>query len=180
MLTLEGIGDDVTLKLGSSLLEARVEVNGDAACRSVSTTGWDPLRVEQHEGKAEQPRSGRGIDAEVAPDKIGGTGERLIIDETIGDDLQADGIAQAELDLRAAREVVLRGVAEGDPELRPGTRAFKSRILLSSISGRYVLTSVDHTFDSVRGFVSSISTAPPAPRPVKHDPDCRAGNRDSR
>ena len=174
VLTLEGIGDDVTLRLGGSLLEARIEVNGDTSCRSVSTTGWDPLRVEQHEGKAEQARSGRELSAEVAPDEIGGTGERVIIDETISDDTQADAIAQAELDLRAAREVILRGVAEGDPELRPGTPVQIENIA-SSISGRYVLTSVDHTFDSVRGFISSLSTAPPAPRPVKHEPIAALG-----
>jgi phage protein D/phage baseplate assembly protein gpV len=174
VLTLEGIGDEVALKLGSSLLEARVEVNGDTSCRSVSTTGWDPLRVEQHEGKAEQARSGRGIDAEVKPDEVGGSGERLIIDETLGDDIQAEGIAQAELDLRAAREVVLRGVAEGNPELRPGTRVTIGNVA-ELISGRYVLTSVDHTFDSVRGFVSSISSLPPAPRPLKRDPVAALG-----
>lgn len=174
ILTLEGIGDEVTLNLGSTLLEARIEVNGDTACRTVSTTGWDPLRVEQHEGKAEQARSGRDINAQVAPDEIGGTGERVIIDETITDDSQADAIAQAELDRRSAREVVLRGVAEGNPSLRPGTPVQIENVA-SSISGRYVITSVDHTFDSVRGFISSISTSPPVFRPTDRAPVAALG-----
>lgn len=161
VLTLEGIGEDVTLKLGESLLEVRIEVNGDMACRSVSTTGWDPLRVEQHEGKAEEARIGRGIGIEVEPDQVGGSGERTIVDETLGNDLQAEAIAQAELDLRAAREVTLRGVAEGNPKLRPGTPVQIENVA-SPLAGRYVLTSVDHTFDSVKGFVSTVSTAPPA------------------
>ena len=165
LLTLEGAGEDIKLRLGSSLLEARIEVNGDLACRAVSATGWDPLRVELHEAKAEQARSGRGIPAEVNPDQLGGTGERLIIDETVADDNQVEAIAQAELDFRAAREVILRGVAEGDPRLRPGTPVTIENVA-DSVSGRYVLTSVDHTFDSVKGFVSSISTAPPATRAV--------------
>ncbi len=161
VLTLEGIGTDVTLKLGESLLEARIELNGDTACRSVSTTGWDPLRAEQHEGKAEEARIGCDIGVEVAPNKVGGTGERTIIDETVANDAQAEAIAQAELDSRAAREVILRGVAEGNPQLRPGTRVQIDNVA-SPLAGRYVLTSVDHTFDSVKGFVSTISTAPPA------------------
>lgn len=160
VLTLEGFGEDVTLKLGGSLLEVRIEVNGDASCRSVSTTGWDPLRVEQHAGKAESARSGRGIGVEVEPDEVGGSGERTIIDETLGNDIQAEAVAQAELDFRAAREVTLRGVAEGDPKLRPGTPVQIENVA-SKLAGRYVLTSVDHTFDSVKGFVSKISTEPP-------------------
>lgn len=161
VLTLEGLGEEVTLKLGETLLEVRIEVNGDTACRSVSTTGWDPLRVEQHEGKADEARIGRGIGVDLEPDEVGGTGERTIVDETLGNDLQAEAIAQAELDSRVAREVTLRGVAEGDAKLRPGTPVQIENVA-PPLAGRYVLTSVDHTFDSVKGFVSTISTAPPA------------------
>ena len=96
LLTLAGTGEDVTLTLGESLLEVRIEVNGDTACRTVSTTGWDPLRVEQHEGKAEAARSGRGIGIEIEPDQVGGSDERTIIDETLENDTQAEAIAQAE------------------------------------------------------------------------------------
>jgi phage protein D/phage baseplate assembly protein gpV len=169
LLTLAGTGEDVTLTLGESLLEVRIEVNGDTACRTVSTTGWDPLRVEQHEGKAEAARSGRGIGIEIEPDQVGGSGERTIIDETLENDTQAEAIAQAELDLRAAREVTLRGVAEGNPNLRPGTPVQIENVA-KPLSGRYVLTSVDHTFDSVRGFISTISTEPPAVRTQSRGP----------
>ncbi|HEY3039048.1 MAG TPA: phage baseplate assembly protein V [Pyrinomonadaceae bacterium] len=174
VLTLEGLGEEVPLKLGETLLEVRIEVNGDAACRSVSTTGWDPLRVEQHEGMANEARNGRGIGVEVEPGEVGGTGERTIIDETLGDDLQAEAIAQARLDSCVAREVILRGVAEGDPKLRPGT-PIKIENVASPLAGRYVVTSVDHTFDSVRGFVSTISTAPPASRELTRSPVAALG-----
>lgn len=160
VLTLEGDGPDVELKLGESLLEARIEINADAAIRSVSTKGWDPLRVEPHEGKAEEPRTGRNVNAEISPDDVGGSGERTLIDTVLTNDLQADAIAQAELDLRVARGVTLSGVAEGNPQLRPGARVQIENVA-KRLAGRYVVTSVDHTFDSVKGFVSTISTAPP-------------------
>lgn len=162
VLTLEGIGEDVTLKLGETLLEACIEVNGDTACRSVSATGWDPLRVEQHNGNASEARNGRGINREVEPAEVGGSGERTIINETVTDDIQAEAIAQAELDARVAREVTIKGVAEGNPKLRPGTPV-RIENVAQSLTGRYILTSVDHTFDSVKGFVSTISSAPPLP-----------------
>ncbi|HEY6233197.1 MAG TPA: phage baseplate assembly protein V [Pyrinomonadaceae bacterium] len=174
LLTLEGIGDAITLRLGKTLLEARVEINSDAACRSVSTTGWDPLRVEQHEGRAEAARSGRDTAAQAEPAKVGGSGERIIVDEMLSDDIQAEAIAQAELDARAAREVLLRGVAEGNAKLQPGTPVQLENVA-PAIAGRYVLMSVDHTFDSVKGYVSSISTEPPANRTRRDGPIAALG-----
>ncbi len=43
-----------------------------------------------------------------------------LVDERAPDDARAQGLAQGELDRRVAGEVVLRGVALGDPRLRPG------------------------------------------------------------
>lgn len=168
VLTLEGFGEEVTLKLGESLLEARIEVNGDTACRSVSTIAWDALRVEPHGGKASEARNGRGVSVEVRPDEVGGTGERMVVDQTLSDDLQAEAVAQAELDLRVAQEVTFWGVAEGNAKLQPGTPV-RIENIASLLAGRYVLTSVDHTFDSVKGFVSTISTAPPMPQRRSRD-----------
>lgn len=163
VFSLEGEGSEVELKLGESLLEARIEVNADGACRSVSTTGWNPLRVEPHEGRAGAPRTGRSVGAEVTADDVGGSGERTLIDALVASDLQADAIAQAELDLRVASDVTFWGVAEGNPQLRPGVPV-RIENVARRLAGRYVLTSVDHTFDSVKGFVSTLSTAPPVRR----------------
>jgi phage baseplate assembly protein gpV/phage protein D len=164
VITLEGIGADLPLTLGETLLEARVEVNADRVCRSVLTAGWDPLRMEQHEGRAVTARVGRSVMAGVDPAEVGGTGERIITDETVQDDHQAEAVAQAELDSRVAQEVTLWGVAEGDPHLQPGARV-KVHGIAPSLEGRYVLTAVDHIFDSIKGFISTISTAPLPPRP---------------
>jgi phage baseplate assembly protein gpV len=82
----------------------------------------------------------------------------------VQNDHQAEAVAQAELDARVAQEVTLWGVAEGDPHLQPGARV-QVHGIATSLEGRYVLTAVDHTFDSTKGFISTISTAPLAPRP---------------
>jgi len=160
LLTLEGVGPPVSLALGHSLLEASIEVNGEQACRSVSAIGWDPARVEQHRGNASTPRLARAVSAEAPPGKVGGTGERILVDENVQDDRQTESIAQAELDLRAAREVTLVGVAEGNPALQPGTPVDIAGVA-ATLEGRYVLTAVNHIIDGRRGFISEISTAPP-------------------
>jgi uncharacterized protein involved in type VI secretion and phage assembly len=160
LITLEGTGDSVELTLGEELLEARVELNGERAARSVSAIGWDPLRAETHEADASSPRSGREVGAEVAPTDVGGTGEVALYGEFASDEAHASALAQAELDARTAGEVTLWGVAEGDPRLRAGTPVEISG-LRDELDGTYVVTDVTHTVDGVRGYLTELSSAPP-------------------
>ncbi len=167
LLTLEGVGDEIPLILGESLFEARVDINADPAVRSVSAAGWNPLRVETHAAQVSGARVGRSVMADAPPEQVGGSGTRDLVNEITQDDTHAEAFAQAELDTRVAREVVLWGVAEGDPRLRPGApvQVFN---LAPTITGRYVLTSVTHQVSKRTGFISEFSTAPPPitpPRP---------------
>jgi len=166
LLSLEGTGEPVPLILGESLFETRIEINSDPCCRSVTATGWNSLRVAGHGGTAQSARVGRKIPMEVSPGSVNGSPERAIVGLAIQDDRQAEALAQAELDWRVAREIVLWGVAEGNPRLRPGTPV-ELRGVASQLAGRYVLTEVTHLLDTEKGFVSEISTAPvpPAIRP---------------
>ncbi|MBN1206802.1 MAG: phage baseplate assembly protein V [Myxococcaceae bacterium] len=163
LLTLEGEGEPVPLLLGESLLEATVEVNGDPACRVVSADGWDPLRVRHHSARASQARQGRRVEAEAPPALLGSPGERALVNELAEGDAHTEAAAQAELDHRSAREVVLTALAEGNARLRPGARV-EVRGITPAVSGRYVLTSVNHVLDTQRGFVSELSSAPPPRR----------------
>lgn len=164
LLTLEGTGAAIPLSLGETLLEARIEVSGDPACRAVRTGGWDPLRAEEHEGQASRARTGRSVLANVLPTRVGGVPERTFVHQAVQDDTHAEALAQAELDLRVAREVVLRGTAEGDPRLQPGARVDVQGVA-PAVAGRYVLTEVTHILDGQQRFVSEISTYPVGPVP---------------
>jgi phage baseplate assembly protein gpV len=159
-MTLEGSGASLPLRLGESLLEAHFELNGDGACRKVSASGWNTALAAHHYGVASRSRLGRTAPAEVPPSRVGGTGERVLVDESAQDDRHAEALAQAELDVRGAGEVTLHGIAEGDPRLRPGARVDVSGVE-RAITGTYVLTEVTHVVDSSTGFTSQFSTAPP-------------------
>lgn len=163
LLSLEGTGEPIALKYGESLFETRIELNGDPATRTVRATGWDPLRVVTHEGETTQARLGRAVSAQVLPQDVGGDGARALLNEATASDRHAEGLAQAELDTRLAREVVLRGVAEGNPALRPGARVHVSNVA-EALSGQYVLTAATHAIDDQRGYVTELSSEPPAPR----------------
>jgi len=160
LLTLEGFGEPQPLQLGETLLEASIQVNGDGACRRVSTAAWDPWSAEAYHPRAETARSGRTARAEAAPDALHSSGEWMLCDETVQVEAEALAMAQAELDDRAAREVTLRGVTEGDARLKPGSIVDVSGVA-RELCGRYVLASVEHTIDAERGFVTEISTEPP-------------------
>lgn len=159
LLTLKGIGEPEKLVLGDSLFEARIEMNSIPACRAVFAAGWDPLRVESHNGGA---KTARAADAESS--RASSSSERALLNEVLQDDTEAEAIAQAELDLRYAQEVTLWGVAEGNPRLMPGT-PIEVYGIATQFEGRYVLTAVNHTIDASCGFASEIMTVPPLPSP---------------
>jgi phage baseplate assembly protein V len=161
MTGLAGAGESVDLKLGDNLMEARLEVNAESACRSVVARGWDATKIERHESRADSAKIGREVKATAPPDRFGSTGERSLVDEVLPNDRHAAAVAQAELNLQLCREVIFWGSVEGDAMLFPGTRVQVSGIS-NSLEGQYVLTSVTHTVSRRSGFVSEISSAPPS------------------
>jgi phage baseplate assembly protein V len=163
LITLEGIGELFPLRLGESLLEARVEVNADPACRRVSALAWDPSRVATFEATVDRARAGRSEPAESAPDRLGASGRRTLADEIATAEDQVAAAAQAELDARVAREFVVRGMAVGDGRLAPGTRVHLTGVA-APFAGEYVLTRTRHTIDRQGGYLTEISSEPPQAR----------------
>ncbi len=158
LISLEGLGPPLDLLLGENLLEATIELNADQGCSEVCASGWNLRDAEVHEGGAQQPRSvlsSSAIQWRSQP--------RSLVDLPAETVAHTEAHAQAELDRRAGSAVVLRGVAEGDGRLRPGTRVRLAKVA-PVVTGQYVLTEVVHTLDPERGFLSRISTEPPAPR----------------
>ena len=164
LLTLEGVsgGEPPELALGDGLLAATFELNAAPTCRRVVARGWDPARALALEAQVEEPRSGRVAAARVALADVGGADERLIGSVTGAGDAHARLIAQAELDRAVAGELTLRGTAQGDPALRPGT-AVEVTGVADRLAGTYILTEVVHTIDPETGYLAAISTSPPPP-----------------
>jgi len=165
LVTLEGLGDPVELTLGQNLHEARIEVNGDRAARSVRALGWDPLRAEQYEATGSGARSGGSVTAEADPGALGGSPERTIVDALALDATHASGLAQADLDGRTGDEVTVSAVCDGDTRLRPAARISLKNVD-APVAGTYVVTEAVHTMDPETGFLSHVSTAPPVRAPT--------------
>ncbi len=157
LVSLEGTGEAIELELGKSLFGARVEVNAEAPRPAVSGHGWSPADAGIQLGEAETPSAGVGGPAVPATH-----GPQALTDLVAEDAVQVGALARAELDRRVAHGAVLNGTAEGDARLRPATR-IRVVGLADPLCADYVLTSVRHRIDAERGFVSELSTAPPAP-----------------
>jgi len=160
LLTLEGDGSAKTLKLGEDLLEASLVINKNDVCDSAAVQGWDPSHVSKNEGSASSPRVVKRSDLSEGSDAC----QQILVHEPTPDPAHATAIAQAELDFRAASEIALTGLAEGDVELRPGG-GISIEGGVGGLDGDFVLTEVTHTLDRERGFMSEISTAVPPRRP---------------
>jgi uncharacterized protein involved in type VI secretion and phage assembly len=163
LLSLAGLGEPVRLAWGENLLEARVEISGEAAIQQVKTAGWDPLSGETFAAQSGPARLGRQVLAGVSAQQVDGAPVRTLSNQAVPGLSQAEGLAQAELDRRAAQAQVLRAVAEGDTRLQPGVPVLVSG-LAEALCGRHVLTAVNHSIDSRSGYLAELSTAPPAPR----------------
>lgn len=163
LIDLTGYGDSIALDLGGTLHEASIEVNGDPACRVVSTLGWDPQRAVSRSGNADSPQVGCTVAASAAPSLFGADGRVRLTGACVADDRQADALAQASLDRRTAQEVVLRALAEGDPALRPGAIVEVAGVAAEH-QGCFVLTAVTHILDAGRGYLCELDSTPPVPR----------------
>lgn len=163
LLTLRGTGEAIPLQLGVSLYEAELEASGEPALRHVAATGWDAGLAEPVRAEASAPAIGRTVDVAVDPAAVGGDGRRELVDAGTPSEARAAAMAQAELDRAVTDEIVLRGVADGDPRLRPGAVVEISG-LHEAYQGRYVVTRTRHSLDTDRGYLVELSTAAPERR----------------
>lgn len=161
IISLAGTGAPIPLELGSSLLEARVEVNASGACTGVDASGWDPWHAQGRRASAAAARTGR-----PGPQAPAGSGPRTLVGLPLQDAAQAEALAQAAFDAGAAHGVTFWGVAEGDPALRPGCLVTLGGMDPAS-AGEHVLTEVSHTLDAEHGFQSELSSRPPPQAPVQ-------------
>ncbi len=160
LFSLQGLGAPLPLELGTSLVEARLEINSASVCRKVSASGLDVHSAAIQQGEASRPRTGRSDPAPAAPGAEANGHQPSLVDQMVENSQHAEGLAQADLDRRLARQASFWGLARGNAELAPGRR-----VELHGVSDRYcatyTLAQVTHSVDRDNGFVSSLSTVLP-------------------
>jgi phage protein D/phage baseplate assembly protein gpV len=156
LTSLEGVGEEIMLKLDDGLLEVSVESNATFACDGVKSYGWDASRVERHVAEVSRPT----LDA----DKDAGSGVAILSNGNASAQEIAQASAAAEMSRRVSRSRTVRGTAEGNVDLMPGTK-IRVEGLPSSLPDTFTLVEVTHRIDGQSGFVTTFSSTPPPRRP---------------
>lgn len=166
LVDLRGEGDPLDLELGGNLHSVDVEVSQEPSFRSADVTGWFPATATEITASVSGSPARAEVRADAAPQSVGGGGAMLRQNDPLGSIDEATALAQAELDVRAAGEVTVSLVTDGDPRIRPGRR-LRVIGIASLFEGSYTACSVVHTIDG-RGFESAVSTSPPKAPAIRH------------
>ena len=158
LVSLEGVGDEIMLKLDEGLFEVSVEANATFACDGVKSYGWDASRVERHVAEVSRPASGG--------DSAGGSGVLLMGNGNASAQEIVQASAAGEMSRRVARSRTVRGTAEGNVDLMPGTK-IRVKGLPASLPDSFALVEVTHRIEGLSGFVTSFSSVPPVRRPAR-------------
>src|SRR5690606_38143868 len=121
---------------------------------SLSVRGWDPaqgraVKAEQRQGTHLGPGSGR-TGAAVLSGTLGDRPENLG-HLAVSTQEEAQALAEAAFDRRARRFVRVRGVTEGNPNLRVGVH-LRLTGLGSRFDNEYYVASTRHRFDQQNGY----------------------------
>lgn len=149
LFTLTQAEPALRLTLGVDVLQARVERSASAP-PSVQVHAWNPWRGAPVSGTS---RAGSSVSAS------GLSAPRRLVNGTAQSVEQADARAQAEFERLQAAANTLRGVAQGNPQLRPGCCV---RIDGIPDGGEHLLMSVTHTVDPNEGYLSQFDSLVPA------------------
>jgi phage protein D len=169
LVPVAGEGEPSTVRYGSTLHAAEVEVSAEPSFRSAEATWWDPVSTEAAVGRAADSRAGADVRADPGPSRLGGGGALLQQDELReGTGSEPTALATAALDVRRQGEVTAVLVVEGDPVLQAGRRV-RVEGLRTALEGTYPITEATHEI-TVTGYETTLSSRPPSPpRPRARD-----------
>jgi phage protein D len=155
---------NLALTYGEGLQEFAVTADLASQASGFTVTGWDVSGKQKISHRA----TSSVITGEAGNDTVGsgildqaiGTREQQVVHALPLTTDEAQAAAEAYYRRAARRFVTGHGVAEGDARLRVGTRLTLSG-LGALFEGKYYVTRVRHTFDTVRGFRTAFAVERP-------------------
>jgi len=145
-----GDDDGPTLEWGVDLRSFRPRLTTAQQESEVVVRGWDPSEKREivgrvTEGKGSPEIGERRSGSQVASQAFQKDGKLLVVNRPVGNQREAEGLAQAIFDELASSFVKARGVASGNPQLRAG-KVVTVDAVGDRFSGRYHLTATTHSY----------------------------------
>jgi len=146
-------GDDIELSLGGQLREVQVQADLAQQCTQISVAGFDPVQGSDFQARSSgrQPGPGEGQRGDALLAQTLGARPEHLAGQAAFTQAEAQALADAAFDQRLRRFVTARGVAEGLPLLRAGTR-LRLQGLGDWFSNRFQVVEVWHRFDLTHGY----------------------------
>jgi phage protein D len=146
---------ELDLEWGKDLRSFRIRVNSSNQVGRVIVRGWDPATKRSIVGQAKTPagvaKIGKRSEGGPTGQKAFGQAEMVVVDRPIRSVEDADKMAQSICDEIGNSFIEADGLCYNHPELKPN-----SKIKLSNIgdrfNGKYIVTSITHTFSAAEGF----------------------------
>jgi uncharacterized protein involved in type VI secretion and phage assembly len=147
-------GSPVALTWKENLVEVQAVLRSAESVADVQVRGWDPKTKEKVVGSAAPTAVGLAPGLGKSPKEIGttafGSAELRSVSTGYGSQSEADTAAKAIAEEIGSAYLEVNGVAEGQPTLLAGGTV-EIKGLGTRLSGKYVLTTVRHTFDPQDG-----------------------------
>lgn len=141
------------LAFGSQLRRATVLADLAHQVHQVTVTGWDPAsgqRVTEHSTAPTSDPPARRLGTSLLGRTLGQRSHQLS-HLAVTNSTEAKALAEAAFAERQRRFVTVAGTAEGNPNLRVGTRV-RLTALGPRFSGTYYVTRCGHRFDQESGY----------------------------
>lgn len=149
--------DTVELEWGKDLRSFRIRVNSSNQVSKVIVRSWDPIQKRSIVGQANTARGGAEISMRGSGANTGrqafGDAEMVVVDHPLYSQGQADAVAQSLCDEIGASFIEADGLCFNHPELSPGDTV-QLKNVGKRFNGKYIVTSVTHTFSAAEGFAT--------------------------
>ncbi|MGH2533460.1 MAG: VgrG-related protein [Thermomicrobiales bacterium] len=169
-------GGPVGVEWGQNLYQFRPRLSIGDQVDGVTVRGWDPKAKQAIVGTATAgkgaPQNGVSKTGSSFAKEVWGAAERVIIDNPVGSQGEADHLAQAELDELTASFIEAKGACLGNPKIKAGGQ-IEATGVGTKFSGTYYLTEVRHTISAETGhhtFFTACSQQPDALSTIMVEP----------
>jgi phage protein D/phage baseplate assembly protein gpV len=143
-------GTGLTLTWGDNLLSFNPRMNLAEQVDEVVVRGWSVANKEAIVGRAKRGALYPGIEETrdgAAWARSFGSGRRVVLDQHVVSQAEADELAKARLDELSGAFVQAEGVALRRPDIRAG-RTVRLEALGDRFSGTYLVTNARHTYSA--------------------------------
>ena len=151
-------GAGATVTWGDDLYRFTARYSAAEVVKSVTVQGWDSAQQKAFKGEAKDVASPKpeqlGSDAKFVKDQHGKAkgkfGQPIVVGSTnVRDAKEAEAFAASIGNDLIGAGLTMRGEAQGNPKIKPGTM-LEVKNVGKSLAGKYYLTEVEHVFGAGR------------------------------